>query len=62
MSTTRIALLLTLTLASFGVSAQRTTITAKSLIDGTGKVILNPVIVSEGERILANGKIIKNER
>lgn len=53
MSKTRLALLLTLTLASFGVAGQRTTLIAKSLIDGTGKVIPNPVIVIEGERILS---------
>jgi imidazolonepropionase-like amidohydrolase len=56
-------LLLALGLLPFVSVAQKTAITAKALIDGTGKTIPNPVIVVEGNKILTvttKGSLPKN--
>ncbi len=42
-------------LTSFLVTAQKTAVVCKTLIDGTGKVVPNAVIVVEGDRIISVG-------
>lgn len=49
----RSILLLFLSLVPLVSVAQKTVVTARTLIDGTGKTIPNPVVVIEGNRIVA---------
>jgi imidazolonepropionase-like amidohydrolase len=53
MNLIRLSLLLMLCSASALTQAQKTTLVAKALIDGTGKVIPNPVVVIDGNRIIS---------
>lgn len=53
MNMIRLVLLLLLSSASAVTLAQRTALIAKALIDGTGKVIPNPVVVLDGNRIIS---------
>ncbi len=46
-------------LTTFGLSAQKTVLLCKKLIDGTGKVIDNPAIIIEGKKII--GIVKKSE-
>ncbi len=56
----KVYLLLTAALlTTFGLSAQKTVLLCKKLIDGTGKVIDNPAIIIEGKKII--GIVKKSE-
>ena len=43
-----------LLLIQYGICAQKTALLAKTLIDGTGKIISNPAVIIDSNKISSN--------